>query len=186
MHSMLKKILIALAVLVALFVIVVAMQPSEFHVERTTAIAAPPADVFAQVNDLHKWDAWSPWAKLDPNAKIAFEGPESGQGAAMTWAGNEQVGKGKMTIVESEPDEAVKLRVDFVKPFEGSSNSEFAFKPDGAGTSVTWAMSDHHNFMEKALCLIMNGKKMIGNDMDKGLTQLKSLLEGKASSAPTG
>ncbi len=63
---MLKKILIGLAVLVALFVVVVALQPSEFQVERTATIAAPPADVFAQVNDLHKWDAWSPWAKLDP------------------------------------------------------------------------------------------------------------------------
>lgn len=82
---MLRKILIGLAVLVALFVVVVAMQPSEFQVERKATIAAPPADVFAQVNDLHKWDAWSPWAKLDPNAKIAFEGPDAGQGAAMSW-----------------------------------------------------------------------------------------------------
>ena len=126
---MLRKILIGLAVLVALFVIVVAMQPSEFQVERTATIAAPQAEVFAQVNDLHKWDAWSPWAKLDPNAKIAFEGPEAGQGAAMSWAGNDKVGEGKMTVIESRPNDAVKLKVDFVKPFEGTSNSEFAFKP---------------------------------------------------------
>ena len=177
---MLRKILIGLAVLVALFVIVVAMQPSEFQVERTATIAAPQAEVFAQVNDLHKWDAWSPWAKLDPNAKITFEGPEAGQGAAMSWAGNDKVGEGKMTIVESRPDDAVKLKVDFVKPFEGTSNSDFAFKPEGDGTSVTWAMSAHHNFLEKAFCLVMNGKKMIGGDMEKGLAQLKSLAEQKS------
>jgi carbon monoxide dehydrogenase subunit G len=177
---MLKKILIALAALILLFVVIVALQPSEFNVERTATIAAPPAAVFSQVNDLRKWDAWSPWAKLDPNAKIAFEGPESGQGAAMTWAGNDKVGEGKMTIVESKPDEAVKLKVDFVKPFEGTSNSDFALKPDGAGTAVTWAMSAHHNFMEKAFCLIMNGKKMIGDDMDKGLAQLKAAAEQKS------
>jgi len=100
---MLRKILIGLAVLVALLVLVVAMQPSEFWVERTATIAAPPADVFAQVNDLHKWDAWSPWAKLDPNAKIAFEGPEAGQGAAMSWAGNDKVGEGKMTGLNASP-----------------------------------------------------------------------------------
>jgi len=29
-----------------------------------------------QVNDFHQWDAWSPWAKLDPDAKITFEGPD--------------------------------------------------------------------------------------------------------------
>ena len=177
---MLRKILIGLAALVALFVAVVAMQPSEFHVQRTATIAAPPADVFAQVNDLRKWDAWSPWAKLDPTAKIAFEGPEAGQGAAMSWAGNDRVGEGKMTIVESRPGEAVKLKVDFVKPFEGTSNSEFALKPEGAGTAVTWAMSDHHNFLEKAFCLVMNGKKMIGDDMEKGLAQLKAELEPKS------
>ena len=177
---MLRKILIALAVLVALFVIVVAMQPSEFQVERTATIAAPQAEVFAQVNDLHKWDAWSPWAKLDPNAKIAFEGAEAGQGAAMSWAGNDKVGEGKMTVIESRPNDAVKLKVDFVKPFEGTSNSDFAFKPEGEGTSVTWAMSAHHNFLEKAFCLVMNGKKMIGDDMEKGLAQLKSLAEQKS------
>src|SRR6185369_8440127 len=106
--------------LVALFVVVGAMQPSEFQVERTATIAATPADVFAQVNDLHKWDAWSPWAKLDPNAKIAFEGPDAGQGAAMSWAGNDKVGEGKMTVVESKPNDAVRLKVDFVKPLEGT------------------------------------------------------------------
>ena len=177
---MLRKVLIGLAVLVALFVIVVAIQPSEFQVDRTATIAAPQAEVFAQVNDLHKWDAWSPWAKLDPNAKITFEGPEAGQGAAMSWAGNDKVGEGKMTVIESRPNDAVKLKVDFVKPFEGTSNSEFALKQQGEGTSVTWTMSAHHNFLEKAFCLVMNGKKMIGGDMEKGLAQLKSLAEQKS------
>ena len=74
---MLKKILIALAAIIVIFLIVVAMQPADFTVERTATMAAPQADVFAQVNDLHKWDAWSPWAKLDPDAKMTFEGPEA-------------------------------------------------------------------------------------------------------------
>jgi hypothetical protein len=180
---MLKKILIGLAALVLIFVVVVALQPSEFRVERTAQVSAPPAAVFAQVNDLHKWDAWSPWAKLDPEAKIGFEGPESGEGAAMTWAGNDKVGEGKMTVVESKPDESVKLKVDFVKPFEGTSNSEFGFKPEGDKTAVTWTMTAHHNFLEKAMCLVMNGKKMIGGDMEKGLAQLKSVAESSSSAS---
>ncbi len=180
---MLKKTLIGLAVLILGFVVVVALQPSEFRVDRKTAIAAPVADVFGQVNDLHKWEAWSPWAKLDPDAKISFEGPESGQGAAMSWSGNDKVGEGKMTVVESQPNAAVKLKVDFVKPFEGTSNSDFGFKPEGDGTAVTWTMSAHHSFLEKAFCLVMNGKKMIGDDMEKGLAQMKSVAEtGKSAS----
>jgi hypothetical protein len=94
---MLKKILIAVAAIIAVFLIVVALQPSEFKVERSATISAPPAAVFEQVNDFHKWEAWSPWAKLDPNAKVTFEGPPAGTGTIMTWSGDSQVGEGKMT-----------------------------------------------------------------------------------------
>ena len=180
---MFRKILIGLAALILIFVAVVAIQPSDFRVERTAKIAAPQADLFAQVNDFHKWEAWSPWAKLDPAAKVTFEGPEAGQGAVMNWAGNDKVGEGKVTIVESRSSDLVKIKVDFVKPFEGTSTSEFGFKPEGDQTTVTWAMSGHHNFMEKAFCLVMNGTKMIGDDLEKGLAQLKSVAEGaKAAS----
>jgi uncharacterized protein YndB with AHSA1/START domain len=175
---MLKKILIALAAIIAIFLIVVALQPSEFHVERTATVAAPPATVFDQVNDFHKWDSWSPWAKLDPNAKITFEGPPSGTGTIMTWAGNNHVGEGKMTLTESRPNELVKINVDIVKPMEGSSTTEFAFKPEGDQTSVTWSMSGHQNFLAKAMCLVMNGKKMMSEIMDKGLANMKSVVEG--------
>ena len=180
---MLKKVLIALAAIVAIFLIVVALQAADFRVERTATIAAPQADVFAQVNDFHKWDAWSPWAKLDPDAKVTFEGPQSGQGTVMAWAGNDKVGEGKMILIESKPNEALKIKVDFVKPFEGTANSSFTFKPDGNQTPVTWSMEGHHNFIEKAFCLVTNGKEMIGDDLEKGLAQLKTVAEsGKAAS----
>jgi hypothetical protein len=175
---MLKKILIALAVLAAAFAGFVALQPSEFRVERTAMIAAPAADVFAHVNDLHKWDAWSPWAKLDPNAKVGFEGAAAGKGAAFTWSGNDSVGEGRMTISESRPSELISIKVDFTRPFEGSSTSQFTFKPEGNRTAVTWTMSGRQGFIAKAVCLVMNGKKMMGGEMEKGLAQLKAVAEG--------
>ena len=46
--------------------------------------------------------AWSPWAKIDPAAKITFEGPPAGTGAGYTWAGNNKVGEGRMTITDSQ------------------------------------------------------------------------------------
>lgn len=174
---MLKKILFALVALVLVFVVVVALQPSEFHVERSVTVDAPPDSVFAEVNDFHKWDAWSPWAKLDPDAKVGFAGPDAGEGQVMTWAGNSEVGAGKMTLVESRPDELVKTKVDFTEPFEGTSMSQFAFKPEDNQTVVTWSMDDEHSFLEKAMCLVMNGKKMVGEQMEKGLSQLKELAE---------
>ena len=180
---MLKKILIALAAIVLIFVVVVALQPSEFQMDRSTTIAAPQADVFAQVNDFHKWDAWSPWAKLDPQAKVTFEGPPEGEGTVMTWSGNSEVGEGKMTLTESRPNELVKTRVDMVKPFAGTSTSDFTFKPEGDQTAVTWSVAAHHNFIEKALCLVMGGKTMMSDLMDKGLAQMKSVVESRPSAS---
>ena len=176
---MLKKILIALVVIVVVFVIVVALQPADFRVTRSATIAAPPAAVFAQVNDLHNWEAWSPWAKLDPNSKIAYEGPPAGVGAAFAWSGNYEVGEGRMTITESRPNEFVQFKLDFVKPFKGTNTAEFTFKPEGNQTAVTWSMSGRKNFVFKAFGLFMNMDKMIGGDFEKGLAQMKAVVEAK-------
>ena len=182
---MLKKILLVLVVLIAAFAGYVAMQPSELHIQRQATIAAPPAAVFDNVNDLKKWDAWSPWAKMDPNAKVGFEGPAAGKDAVFTWSGSDQIGEGKMTVVDSRPNELVDLKVDFTKPFENTSNSKFEFKPDANQTVVTWSMGGKQNFIEKAMCIVFNGKKMIGDEMDKGLAQLKTVAESGAAPAPS-
>ena len=88
---MLIKIGIGLVLVLGVFAAIVAMRPSDFRVERSAVVSAPAPVVFAQVNDLHNWDAWSPWAKLDPAAKQTFDGPRAGTGAAFAWAGTEVV-----------------------------------------------------------------------------------------------
>lgn len=177
---MLKKILIALAAIVVVFVAVVAMQPSEFRVARTATMSAPAPAVFAQVNDLHKWEAWSPWAKLDPAAKSTFEGPPAGTGAIFRWAGNNQVGEGSMTITESRPNELIRFNLEFLKPMAGTSTAEFTFKPEGNQTTVTWSMSGKNNFIAKAMCLFMNMDQMVGGQFEKGLAAMKSIVEATA------
>jgi len=96
--TMLMKILIGLAVIVVGFVAIVATRPSEFRVARTATIVAPAAAVFAQVNDVHNWEAWNPWAKIDPAMKQTYEGAPAGSGSVYTWAGNNEVGEGRMTV----------------------------------------------------------------------------------------
>jgi len=179
---MVKKVLIGVAaavlVLVLGLVTVVAMKPNEFRVSRSATMAAPAERVFAQVNDFHKWDAWSPWAKLDPNAKNSFDGPDAGEGATFRWAGNDQVGEGKMTITESKPNELVRLKLIFIKPMEDSSDTEFTFKPDGEKTTVTWTMSGtYETFMQKAICMCMNMDKMVGEKFEEGLASMKAIVE---------
>ena len=174
---MLKKILIVLAAIVVVFVGVVAMQPSDFRIVRTATISAPAPAVFAQVNDFHNWEAWSPWAKLDPAAKNSFEGPSAGIGAIFRWAGNKEVGEGNMTITESRPNDLIRIKLEFLKPFQATNIAEFTFKPDGDQTAVTWGMAGKNNFISKAICLFMNMDKMVGGKFEEGLAAMKSIVE---------
>ena len=174
---MLKKVVIALVAAIAGFAAVVALQPSEFRVARTANISAPPPDVFVQVNDFHHWEHWSPWAKLDPEATASFEGAPTGAGAVFAWSGDERIGEGRMTLTESRPSELIRIKLDFVKPMEGHSTAEFTFEPQGGQTAVTWSMTGKKNFVTKAVCLFMNIDKTLGNDFEKGLANLKSVVE---------
>ncbi len=174
---MLKKILLALVLVVLGFAAYVAMLPGEFRVQRSGKIGAPPDKVFALVNDLHKWDAWSPWAKLDPNAKNGFEGPEAGAGASFNWDGNDEVGAGKMTIVESKPNDLVRLKLEFTRPMHGRNDTEFTFKPDNAGgTLVTWTNSGYNDFIGRAVCLFMDMDKMMGGMFEKGFANMNEFV----------
>ena len=174
---MIKKILIGLAIVILLLVVVIALQPSTYRVERSATMNAPAPAVFAQVNDFHKWNAWSPWAKLDPAMKQTFEGAPAGTGVVYTWAGNSDVGEGRMTINESRPSDLVKIKLEFLKPFAANSDTTFTFQPEGNQTKVTWTMVGDKNFIAKAFGLVMNMDKMIGADFEKGLAQMKSVVE---------
>lgn len=181
---MLKKILIGVGIIVAIILLLIVAlvgyisgRPSEFRIARSTAISAPPAVVFAQVNNLHKWQDWSPWAKLDPNAKLTYSGPDAGTGASYTWSGNDQIGEGRMMVTESKPNDLVRFKLDFLKPFQATNVAEFTFVPKGDQTEVTWSMSGHCNFLMKTIGLFMDCDKMVGPEFEKGLANLKSVSE---------
>ncbi|ATC65675.1 polyketide cyclase [Nibricoccus aquaticus] len=174
---MFKKILICLAVIIVIFVVVVALQPSEFRIERSVVISAPAAEVFPHTNDLRKMQEWSPWKKMDPNATYTFAELSAGVGATMSWAGNSQAGEGRQTITESRVNEYVGIRLEFLKPFESVCATAFTLKPEGNQTTVTWSMSGENGFISKAFCLVMSQDKMIGEPFEEGLASLKALVE---------
>ena len=180
---MLKKILIGLAVLIALFAALVATRPDTYQVERAQAVAAPPAVAYAQVADFRNWKAWSPWEKLDPAMKTSFGGTFGEVGSTYAWSGNSDVGVGQMTILEVKPGELVRVKLEFTEPFAQVSESVFTFAPQAAGTQVRWTMTGPHNFISKAMCLFMDMDAMIGKDFEKGLAQLGTRAEAVAATA---
>ena len=163
----------------------VAMQPEDYRISRSIAIAAPPAKVFPHVNNFHKWDNWSPWAKLDPNAKNSFEGPESGKGAIMKWSGNDKVGEGSMTILDTKADENIHIKLAFLKPMEDSCDVEFDFKGEGEKTTATWIMYGKNGFVGRVFCTLMGFEKMMNEKFDEGLASLKKTVEAEKSTADT-
>lgn len=178
---MLIKILLLLAAIIAVVLIIAAFQPANFQVVRSTAVAASPETLFAEVNDLHRWSAWSPYEKLDPAMKRTFEGAPAGVGAVYAWDGNKEVGTGRMTIMESRPAELIRLKLEFFKPMAGVSEAEFSFRPEGGGrTTVTWSMAGTNNYLAKIFCLFMNMDRMVGGQFEKGLADLKTLAETAA------
>src|SRR2546430_8296006 len=96
--------------------------------------------VVGQVTDFRKWEAWSPWAKLDPAMKQSYEGAPAGTGAIYTWAGNDQVGEGRMTITESHPSDLIKIKLEFIKPWAATNATNFTFNSQGNQTAVKWTM----------------------------------------------
>ncbi len=174
---MIVKTLVAIAAIVVVLAAIVAMQPAEFRVARTATIAAPASAVFAQVNDFRNWDAWSPWAKLDPAMKKTYAGAPAGTGAVYAWNGNNEVGEGRTTITESRPNDLVRIKLEFVRPFAATNDVEFTFKPAGDGTAVTWSMTGRNSFMARAVGLVMDMDKMVGGQFEQGLAQMKSVAE---------
>src|SRR5262249_50694866 len=159
------------------FIVIVAMQPDVSRVSRSASMTTLPEVPFRQVNDFHNWEAWSPWAKLDPQAKESFEGPSAGNGAVFHWCGNRRVGEGSMVITERRPNNLIHIKADFVRPVRGSNDVEFTFRRHGIQTIVTWTMTGHQTFLGKALTLFVNCDKSFGGCFERGLAQLRAIVE---------
>jgi uncharacterized protein YndB with AHSA1/START domain len=177
---MVKKIIVGIVAVITLFLVYVALKSPEIKVSRSAKISAPAEKVFSQVNDFHLWEAWSPWAKLDPNSKVTFAGPDSGKDAVFTWDGNDQVGSGRMTITESKPNERILIKLEFMKPMEATNQTEFTFKPIGDQTEVTWTMTGQNNFVSRIFCTLMNIEKTLAGQFDQGLASMKAIVETPA------
>jgi len=177
------KIVGGLIVIIAVLAGVVAMQPADMTVTREAKMSASPDIVFAQVNNLHAFDAWSPWAKKDPAMEKTFSGAPEGVGAVLSWKGNKEVGSGSQTITASKAPERIDFKLDFLEPFPSTADASLVFAAEGDGTKVTWSTHANRTFVMKAIGLVCNMDQMIGADFEKGLTALAAVSETKAKEA---
>lgn len=170
--------IVIVVVLVAGVVGYAASQPTSFRISRSLSMKAAPASVFGHVADLHKLNAWNPFALQDPAIKLTYSGAEQGQGAAYDWDGPKS-GNGRMEILDARPSKLVAMKLDFNKPFVAHNLVDFTFEETGGATTVTWAMRGERNLMMKLMGVFMSMDKMVGGEFEKGLRNLKTIVEGK-------
>ena len=150
--------------------------PKTYTVERRTVVAAPPERIRPEIDDLRRWQGWSPFEGLDPDLQRTYSGPASGPGAAYAWSGNKKAGRGRMEVRSSTP-EAVAIDIVFEKPFPSTSTSTFSLLPSGGSTEVVWSMVGPRPLVLRLLGPVISMDKIVGKDFERGLAQLKARTE---------
>lgn len=174
---MTKRILIWIAVIVALLLVDAAVKPDTLRIERSVEIAAPSAKVFALLNDFHAWPQWLPQDKNDPSMVRTYSGSASGVGAVTEWSGKGETGAGRMQIAQSTPDTLLVMPAQWTRPFAASNTNTFILAPTATGTRVTWKWEGQNVYVLKLMSLFVNPDKQMGPHFDAGLANLKTAAE---------
>lgn len=184
--KILKIVLFIVLGLVGLFIVIGLVAPKSYHVERSITIDAPKPLVKDQVVKFANFREWEPWGKADPNLKVTIEGEDGQVGAVYSWEGNEDVGKGKQEI-KTITNDRVDIELTFTEPWESEDGTYYTFKEDDDGkTTITWGMNGSSPFPMNVMMMAMNVEKMIGEDYDEGLNNLKERCEKMASEKTFG
>lgn len=163
---------------IATVLILAAMKPNIFRLERQAVIRAAPDTILGYITDFRKWTQWSPWEGLDPAMKRTYSGAERGEGAVYAWESKGKAGAGRMELTAVAPGSVAVIKLDFLKPFEAHNTSEFTLVPNGDGTTtVIWAMFGPSPYLSKVMHTVMNMDAMVGKDFEKGLQNLRTLSE---------
>jgi hypothetical protein len=180
---MLRKIGVALAVIVIAFSGYVAVLPEDYVISREITIQASADQIFPFLNSQKLADQWMPWNELDPESRTTYSGPETGIGAVGNWAGGKYMGTGSATITESILNQKVVYRLEYTEPHAMVQEATYLLKPVEGGTKVTWQVTGKNNFISRAMCVFVNMDKLVGSNFEKGLSNLKTLVESQGGNS---
>jgi hypothetical protein len=170
-------VIVGLLLLAVLVIALIALQrPDTFRVSRSATVAAPAQKIFPMINDMRAFDTWNPYALKDPQMKSTYSGPASGPGARSDFESKE-AGSGSVEIIHATSPSEVKMRLAMTAPFKADNAVTFSVAPQGDATRVTWAMEGASPLLGKFMGVIFNMDKMIGNDFEQGLVNLKNKAE---------
>ncbi|TAF34105.1 MAG: hypothetical protein EAZ57_03905 [Cytophagales bacterium] len=173
--SLLKKIAFVLGLLLGLLLLVGALLPSSYQVERSIVINRPPEEVYVLVADFEEQARWNPWIKLAKANKFSSKGTAMEEGHSWTWAG-EDIGRGEMVLKKCKMGQFVETEMNFLPPVDMKAQNVWTLEPSGNGTLVRWSNVGNCSFPAMRFFTIFS-EGVLGQDFDKGLTALKILAE---------
>lgn len=174
-----KKILIAILILLALPFVIALFTAKEYAVEREININQPKEVVFDYIKHLKNQDNYSKWASMDENMKKTFTGTDGTVGFVSAWESEkEDVGAGEQEIMKIDEGNKIDFQLRFLKPFESTANAYMSTESiDQNTTKVKWGFDSRMNYPMNLMLLFMDFEQMIGNDFEIGLEKLKEILE---------
>jgi len=179
MMKILITIIIIVLSIIALFLVIGLFMKKEYSVVREVVINKPKTTVFDYIKLLKNQNDFSVWATMDPDMKKEFKGIDGTAGFVSAWDSDKKnVGKGEQEILKVDEDGKIDYEIRFIKPFESTSYASMSVVSVTEDQSkVQWFFNGKMKYPMNLMLLFMNMEKMIGNDLEKGLLNLKNILE---------
>jgi hypothetical protein len=177
---MFRKVILAIGAVLVIFLGWVSTRESKFHYERSGLIEASASKIFPYISNFKRGAEWSPYEKLDPNLKRTFSGTDGTVGSVLEFEGNVNAGSGKLEILKLIPDQLVDIKLTMTKPMYGENLVQYRLTPEGSGTRFTWSMSGDAGFMGKLFGVFIDCEKMVGDQFNQGIANLRQLVETKS------
>lgn len=177
--KILKRILLVIAVIIAIPLIVAVFVKKSYDVAREITIDRPIEEVFDYVVLLKNQDEFSVWAKMDPEMKKSFKGEDGTVGFVSAWQSeSDDVGHGEQEILAIQKNKQIDYELRFIKPFESTSSATMLFeKVNENATKVTWQFTGNISYPMNLMLVLTDFNEMIGKDLQDGLGNLKDILE---------
>ncbi len=177
--KILMMILIVLGSIISIALIAAAFMKKDFNIEKEVTIKKSRQDVFNYIRVLKNQTNYSKWVMMDPNAKMEYRGTDGAVGSVSAWdSENKNVGKGEQEIVKLDDGKRMDLVIRFKKPFESTADAYMITEDAGPDqTKVKWGFHSKMAWPTNLFTVMMNMEKMVGDDLQTGLTNLKGVME---------
>lgn len=177
--NILLWIIVILAGIIAFFLVIGFFTKKDYSVSREVLVGKPKAIVFNYLKMLKNQNLWSVWGSIDPNMRTNFTGTDGSEGFISAWdSDDKRAGQGEQEILKIVEGERIDYEIRFLRPFKSTS---WAFLTVASAndnqTLVHWEFAGKMNYPTNIMMIFMNMEKMVGNDFEKGLQNLKSILE---------